>query len=76
MNPVSTQTISRLVWIALLTSKGRKSLDRVGSEVLGDGEDAEDHLQSVEQQGDDEVGIGDGLCAIAHVRSFYLSVMR
>ena len=26
MNPVSTQTISRLVWIALVTSNGSQSL--------------------------------------------------
>ena len=76
MKPVSTHTMSRLVWISLLTSNGKQSRDRIGPEVLRDREEAEHHLQAVEQEGHHEVGVGDGLGAIAHVRSSYFRVMR
>ena len=43
-------------------------LDRIGAEVLRCREQAERHLQPIEQQGDDEIWIGDCLRPIAHPR--------
>jgi hypothetical protein len=39
---------------------------RVGPQVLGGREEAEDHLQTEQEQGDDEVRIGDGLRPVPH----------
>ncbi len=45
MNPVSTHTMSRLACILWTYVKRQECLDRVGSQVLGDGDGAEHHLQ-------------------------------
>ena len=66
MKPVSTQTISRFVWISFVTSNGSHVLIGSGPRYFDRGQQPERHLQSIQQQGDDEVGIGDGLRARAH----------
>ena len=66
MKPVSTQTISRFVWIAFETSNGSQALIGSGPRYFAADEQAERHLQAIEQQRDDEVGIGDCLRPIAH----------
>ena len=60
------------MWISLLMSNGRKAAIGSGPRYLVIDEDPEHHLQPVEQEGHHEVGIGDGLRAIAHVRSLLL----
>ena len=69
MKPVSTQTMQEVGVDRLAHVEGQQSHDRVGTEILRDRQDPEDHLQPVQQEGDDEVGIGDSLRAIAHDRS-------
>ena len=76
MNPVSTQTMSRLVWISFVDVERQPGLDRIGAEILDGRQQPEHHLQAVEQHGHDEVRVGDGLRAVAHVAPSYLSVAR
>ena len=49
---------------------------RIGPQVLGGGEQAEDHLQAEEEEGDDEVRIGDALRADTSWPSSHWSVSR
>ena len=56
--------------------EGQKVDQRIGAEVLRGRQQPEGHLEAVEQQRHDEVGIGDGLSAIAHLGSSYLNVAR
>ena len=57
--------------------EGQQVDERIGAEVLRGRQQPEGHLQAEEQQRDDEVGVGDGLRAIAHhAAPLYLSVAR
>ena len=66
MKPVSSQTSSRFVWIAFDDVERQEVEQRIGPQVLGGGEQAEDHLQAEQEQGDDEVRIRDALRAVPH----------
>ena len=46
--------------------KGEPVADRIGPEVLGDGQQSKDHLESVEKERDDEIRIRDALSPVAH----------
>ena len=66
MKPVSTHTISRLVWMTFVTSKGRMYSSGSGPEVLGGRQQAEHQLQAEQHHGDGEVPVGDRLGSVAH----------
>ena len=42
---------------------------RIGAEILHRRQQSESHLETVQQQSHNEVGVGDGLRAIAHPRA-------